>query len=364
MSYKNTSDSSKVSQMPFIKWTFKLKGASEVSQRPPVVFGDRALLTFSYGSGTWRGTLVCVDLKSGQEIWRFEGDHSLNEPLIDEGKFIYLSSFSGTLFKLDFDGKLNWKAQPTNCNCWAPVQCGEVIAFPEIAGQANNTWGISKADGSTEWKYVHGGHGYALATNSTFIVGCSIESGFDQTSTKIYCLNCESGAVIWEATFPKYVFRPIIFDDHVLVGSRGSILCFSLLTGNLVAEYHIAESAALVHAPLKTASGFVCCVEDGTIVSLNFIQNESHASTGIECSLRENWTTHVDGAIEAKPVSSNGELRLICESGKLLTIHEDDGRVIEEMTIPRFTRGYGLAKFDGGVIVAASKEAICFGKNS
>lgn len=80
------------------KWSFSLKGARKVSQRPPVVIGSRVLLTFNHGSGgTYLGTLICVDFEAGTELWRFEANHFLNEPVPDSQDFVYVTCFNGDL---------------------------------------------------------------------------------------------------------------------------------------------------------------------------------------------------------------------------------------------------------------------------
>lgn len=345
--------------MPKARWSVKIKGARGVSQRPPVVVGDHVLLTFNHGLGDYRSTLLCVEIETGRELWRFEGDHSLNQPLVVDSSLIFVSSFSGALYKLDMEGNLVWKSHPSDCNSWKAISCHDVVAYPEISGQANITWGLSREDGSTKWKHVHGGHAYALASNSDDIVGSSVEHGMAAKNSTIYCVDGTTGVLKWETTYPQYVFRPTIFKEHVFVGSRGCILCIELLTGLIVAKYEIEETVAVTQAPLVTPWGVVFCAEDGTVFSLNLVIVKSGVLADPAYSLAVNWVAYADGGIEAEPIFSDSHILVISESGKILVLSALDGEIVKTISIPRFERGFGLAVKSGRLMVAASREALC-----
>ncbi|MCU7370389.1 PQQ-binding-like beta-propeller repeat protein [Paucibacter sp. O1-1] len=347
--------------MPKTRWSVKLKGARGVSQRPPVVVGDHVLLTFNHGIGDYRSTLLCVEIETGRELWRFEGDHSLNQPLIVEFNSIFISSFSGALYKLDMEGNLVWKSQPSRCSAWKAISCHDVVAYPEIAGQAKITWGLSKEDGSTRWMHLHGGHAYSLASNSDLIVGSSVEHGMEANSSTIYCVEGATGTLRWETIYPRYVFRPTILKEYVFVGSRGCILCINLLTGVIVAQYEIEETVAVTQVPLATPWGVVFCAENGTILSLNLVKVESGVLDDPSYSFELNWKTHADGGIESEPIFLDRHIFLIGESGKILILSAIDGQVMASASIPRFERGFGLAIKGRDLIVSASREALCIG---
>jgi outer membrane protein assembly factor BamB len=305
-----------------------------------------------------------VVIETGRELWRFEGDHSLNQPLVVESNLIFVSSFSGALYKLDMEGDLVWKSHPSRCNSWKAISCHDVIAYPEIAGQGKITWGLSKEDGSTKWKHVHGGHAYSLASNSDVIVGSSVEHGMESNSSTIYCVDGTTGALRWETTYPQYVFRPAILNEYVFVGSRGCILCINLLTGSIVAKYEIEETVAVTQAPLVTPWGVVFCAENGTIFSLNLVKVESEVLADPSYSLAINWMAYADGGIEAEPIFSDNHILLISEAGKILVVSAIDGQILRTTPIPRFERGFGLTVKGGSLIVAASREAFCIGSEN
>ncbi len=345
--------------MPKTRWSVRLKGARGVSQRPPVVFGNHVLFTFNHGIGDCRSTLLCVEIETGRELWRLDGDHYLNQPLIVESNSIFVSSFSGALYKLDMEGNLVWRSQPSRCNSWKAISCHDVVAYPEIAGRAKITWGLSKEDGATRWMHVHGGHAYSLASNSDLIVGSSVKHGIEPDSSTIYCIEGTTGKLRWETAYPRYVFCPTISKEYVFVGSRGCVLCMNLLSGVIVAQYEIEETVAVTQAPLVTPWGVVFCAENGTILSLNLVNVKSGVPDDPSYSFELNWMTHADGGIEAEPVFLDNHIFLISESGKILVLSAIDGQIMATTSIPRFERGFGLAIKGRDLIVSASPEAIC-----
>lgn len=349
--------------MRVTKWSVSLKGAREVSQRPPVVVCDCVLLTFNHGSGsTFHGTLLCVEASSGREVWRFEGDHFLNQPVIDASHSIFVSSFSGALYKLDIQGTLQWKAAPSSRNCWKAIECGNVIAYPEIAGRAKDTWGLSKEDGSLIWVFEHGGHSYSLATDSEVIVGSSMNGGMTHTNAILYCIAGATGRPIWKTSYPKYLFRPTISDKYVFVGSRGCVLCLSLLNGAILADYQLPESVTVSQPPLVTPRGIVFCAEDGTVLSLSLVARRRGGFAEAAYALEPNWIANTEGNIEAAPVLSDGHIHMISESGKLLTLSANSGDIVATVPIPKFKRGFGLTVLGADFIIAASREAIRIGQ--
>lgn len=341
------------------RWSVTLKGARGVSQRPPVVAGDHALLTFNHGIGDYRGSLLCVDIETGRELWRFEGDHTLNQPLIAESNYIFISSFSGALYKLDMSGGFLWRSQPTRCNSWKAIICHDVVAYPEIAGRAKTTWGLSKEDGSTKWMHVHGGHAYSLASDSDLIVGSSVEHGMGVSSSTIYCIEGKTGNLKWERVYSGYVFRPLILDEHVFIGSRGCILCINLLSGLIVAQHQIEETVTITQAPLDTPWGVVFCAENGTILSLNLIKVETGSSEDPRYSFELNWMAHTDGDIEAEPIFFDDHIFFINELGKIVILSAIDGQIEFTASIPRFERGFGLAINGDYLMISASRETLC-----
>ena len=74
------------------------------SDRPPAFIGNLALYFQS-------GTLVGVDLPSGQQLWSFAGDGGLTSAPVVVNQTIYIGSSSGTLYGLNTSGQQIWSTQ-------------------------------------------------------------------------------------------------------------------------------------------------------------------------------------------------------------------------------------------------------------
>jgi len=74
------------------------------SDTPPAFICNLALYLQS-------GTLVGVDLPSGQVLWSFAGDGSLTSAPLIVNQTIYIGSSSGTLFGLNTSGQQIWSTQ-------------------------------------------------------------------------------------------------------------------------------------------------------------------------------------------------------------------------------------------------------------
>jgi outer membrane protein assembly factor BamB len=57
------------------------------------------------------GTLLGIDIPSGQVLWRFTGDGGLQSSPLIVNQTIYVGSSSGTLFGLNMSGQQIWSTQ-------------------------------------------------------------------------------------------------------------------------------------------------------------------------------------------------------------------------------------------------------------
>jgi outer membrane protein assembly factor BamB len=81
------------------------------------------------------GTLVGVDIPSGQQLWSFAGEGDLTSAPVIVNQTIYIGSSSGTLYGLNTSGHQVWS-----------TQVGAPIPFPD-EGNAIATTGLGSGDG-------------------------------------------------------------------------------------------------------------------------------------------------------------------------------------------------------------------------
>jgi outer membrane protein assembly factor BamB len=98
------------------------------SDTPPAFIGNLALYFQS-------GTLVGVDIPSGQQLWSFAGEGDLTSAPVIVNQTIYIGSSSGTLYGLNTSGQQVWS-----------TQVGAPIPFPD-EGNAIATTGLGSGDG-------------------------------------------------------------------------------------------------------------------------------------------------------------------------------------------------------------------------
>ncbi len=98
------------------------------SDTPPAFIGNLALYFQS-------GTLVGVDIPSGQQLWSFAGEGDLSSAPLIVNQTIYIGSSSGTLYGLNTSGQQVWS-----------TQVGAPIPFPG-EGNAIATTGLGSGDG-------------------------------------------------------------------------------------------------------------------------------------------------------------------------------------------------------------------------
>ena len=98
------------------------------SGTPPAFIGNLALYFQS-------GTLVGVDIPSGQQLWSFAGDGGLTSAPVIVNQTIYIGSSSGTLYGLNTSGQQIWSTQ-----VGAPIPGSN-------EGNATVTTGLGSGDG-------------------------------------------------------------------------------------------------------------------------------------------------------------------------------------------------------------------------
>ena len=98
------------------------------SDRPPAFIGNLGVFLQS-------GTLVGVDIPSGQQLWSFAGDGGLQSAPLIVNQTIYIGSSSGTLFGLNTSGQQIWS-----------IQVGAPIAAPDEQNPPPTT-GLGAGDG-------------------------------------------------------------------------------------------------------------------------------------------------------------------------------------------------------------------------
>jgi outer membrane protein assembly factor BamB len=179
-----------------VRWTVELDtpivGAVSVD-------GDRAIVATLGAQGT-PGLVVALDVSSGEEVWRSDGETVLGNlvsaPVVSEGRILVLEP--GVVVALDGDGGLLWRTEIVNPRTTPFIARGVAAPAPVSAD------------------------GRVFAVDVT---------------GRVYALDAETGAEIWDHALndPSPVSPPLLTEEQVLVPTdSGTLHAIDRRTGHLV----------------------------------------------------------------------------------------------------------------------------------
>lgn len=339
-------------------WKYNLKGARSVTQRAPIIVGNTVFAVFNHRKGSFfQGTLSAIDLNTGEEIWRFETEHILNEPCISDDNCIYITCFDGTVYKLSTEGNLEWKSQPSQCNLWAGILLKDRFYYAEIGGRSKHTRSLNTNDGSVVWEYENGGHSYALATDhNQCVVHGSVSGSVRDKTIYLHCLQKETGETLWQTQHPQYLFQPLIIGNFIYIGSRSHVALFSLHSGELLATHHIEDGVAVTAKPIKVDDTVVFITEKGRFFCLSTIETTNAPLPKKSFDLKQLWSVELSNEVKAKVFQDGSQLIAITEAGSLVAIDSANGEILYEEKLSGFKGGYGITKYENDFIISVSKD--------
>jgi outer membrane protein assembly factor BamB len=236
-------------------WTFPGYGGSMLLSQEQVVLWNFAT-KFSYPQT--EHIIVCLDINTGQELWRFDPKTPVFQPTVYDGLLLF-GAQDGNFYALNMtNGSLSWKAyiddsgliqnynnyqslpqQPSYVSLTASKPLidsqNQRILWSIFSGNVYNTinepsinsgvvMSLNLQNGDKEWYtpfnnsliYQVYGQSMALLNNELFVTG----------SDAVYCLKASTGSVLWERSFDHYVFNPILADNKVFVVADAYIIAY------------------------------------------------------------------------------------------------------------------------------------------
>lgn len=343
-------------------WKYGLKGARSVSHRRPLIHDDRAVLTINHGQDSnFNGTLVCVDLGTGEELWRFDHEHFFAEPSISSDGFVYLTSFSGHVFKFDMQGQLCWETQPSERNLWRGILYRDQYVYAEVAGQSKFTRAIDCQSGRVSWEFENGGHCYGLAASecSRFIIhSVGVTKKFGAWNYYLYCTDASTGKLIWQTEHQHILFCPAVLGDVIFVGSRNHVAAFDLNNGRLIDSYNLQEPSEISQQPVVSGGEVVVASQSGHVAALAVTETKSGLFKKRKPKLTVSWSLDLSTKIRSSIIGAEGQILVLTEDGKCQFVGTRSGAVEQTVKVPYFKEGDGLSRTPDGLLVAASRDCL------
>jgi outer membrane protein assembly factor BamB len=282
-------------------WSFHGPVGTRFTYEPPILQGANLYaLSAAYSSqdASWHGAVYAFNAQTGKELWSYTTSGQFRS-LLAVGQNLYVSSnyvdtrgytdaeksggyiYEGGVLALNaLSGKPIWDYQVGNSivnlifvNSTVYADSGDGVLYT-----------FNAADGKVVWNYTAGtGLGSILSVNGYLYVG---------SSSGVYCLNANTGAVIWSfsvsdfgdssPTFPSYA------DGVIYVGWNGPLF-FSHVTQHNFYALQASNGENLWNYTLRYTVASSPMIEKGTVyISCNFVTSRSpdYESSGAVLALK------------------------------------------------------------------------------
>lgn len=225
----------------------------------PVAVGDAV-----YAAGE-NGSVVKIDAKTGQDIWRIKLHDDLSAGVGSDGNLTAVGGLKGNVYVLGPDGKLLWTA----------VAPGEIISPPLVGNDSvvvrtidGKVIAFNAATGEQKWIFQVRAVPLNLrvAAGMTFAGSQAVLAGFPGGT--FAAINLATGDAFWQTpvSFPKGVTEVERINDvtgaPTLVGSescavtfQGRIACFDTNTGHPQWERAFSSDSGLAQDSDVVAAG-------------------------------------------------------------------------------------------------------------
>lgn len=321
-------------------WTFKLPKERGVGARAPVAGEDAVFVAFHYNKADfYESALVALDRVTGQERWRTTIPHVVNEPVLAADGSVYVSSFSGTVHAFDSEGKKLWDGRCGDTNMGKPCLVGnDRLVVAETAGRASKTWCLDRRSGSVVWTFENHGHSYGIATDNERIVHATVLA--KDAGVRLHCLEASSGRSLWAVDSQEWMFHPLVREQAVVIGARGSLRAYSLQTGAELSRLELQEQEAIDGHMLLSGDRIYFGTDSARVGCASVRRERSFFKNKL--SLKSEWHCALEGGIRGRPTMMGGALGVLCE---------EEGLVLLDPATGQRLSAFRMGKGSGGGLV-------------
>lgn len=340
-------------------WSYRLPKERQVGARTPVAGNETVFVVFHYDKADFfESALVALDRTTGEERWRTTISHVVNEPVVAADGSVYVSSFSGTVHAFDSAGKPLWEGRCGNRNLGKPCLVADNrLAVAETGGGASKTWCLDLHTGAVVWSFDTPGHSYGLAAGGGRLVFAAVLP--KSAGVRLHGVDATSGHSLWAADSAEWLFQPLVQDQTVLIGARGSLRAYAMRTGDLLARLEL-EDQQTIDSPMTisndriyfgTASGGAGCA--------SLLSERSLFRTKLV--LRSVWRIACEGGVRSRPVLTETALAVLApEEGSIVLLDPASGHRLSALKLGKGDGG-GLFYDRGWLYGSMGREVRAFG---
>ncbi|MDG0816322.1 PQQ-binding-like beta-propeller repeat protein [Bdellovibrio svalbardensis] len=274
-----------------------------------LIFASPQVTGNSLFAGTQNGRLIEVDLENGKVIRKFE----IGKPVMTSPTFWQQKIYAGEgvhdthharLYSFDLKSGAFLKAFQTQGHIERSAVVAHIADRAVLLAPAGKD-GLYAIDPVTMEKIWQApvGHvdSHPLADSERVYVGTGLEMGYAETATKVFSLNIQTGAIVWEKYLPTSSWGiPAFWKDKICFGvgdvykntHYGQLTCYDRQTGQ---EYFAFNTTgALISQPTVTGDHLIVSDLYGKIYQFNLhtksldwtisvpTRNESYASVVLD----------------------------------------------------------------------------------
>jgi outer membrane protein assembly factor BamB len=199
--------------------------------------------------------IVCLNIDTGQELWRFEIGTQVFQPTVKDGLLLF-GALNGYFYGLNMtDGSVKWK---TNVDSSGIIEKYRQDISNNPSGYYqpyfSPTPSIDSQNQRIFWCLFSGYSSHDNATNTGVFMCLDAKTGnilwynqvnssliysiygqsmvllndelFVAGSNAVYCLKAFTGNILWERSFDHYVLNPILADDKVFIVADMYIIAY------------------------------------------------------------------------------------------------------------------------------------------
>lgn len=294
-----------------LAWKYDLPGAGSSS---PIIVGQRIFVTCYSGSGTsLRRHIVCVDKRSGKQIWaseiavdyredNYDGyitehGYASNTPVSD-GEHLFVFLGKGGVHAFDLDGNKVWSVdvgKESSNRRWgsaASLVLFEDSVIVNAAEESQAIISLEKATGNERWRQQAGMLELAYGTPRLVSLGNDQHELVISVPEEIWSINPKTGKLKWyaETSMTGNVTPSVIVDKGTIFSfggyrSSGSLAVRAGGKGNVTDSHTVwsGRSSSYVATPLLHEGrlywiddrGIAYCVSatDGEVVYRERVQD-------------------------------------------------------------------------------------------